>query len=143
MKKLVLISLLCFLGGQFVQAQNFTYNKEDKERLIKRGTGQEFDRSFIPIGDFHFVQFGVYPADVDLAKIGAPPAYTGQVWLIFHEGTRIRGSNADGAIYIVKSFGTAEDARKAVKDYEAKGTSCWYNADLTEATFVLIGITPY
>jgi hypothetical protein len=144
MKKFLFVGLLLFMGVEALQAQkNFTYTSDIKERIITPGKGQEYDRAFIPVGDFHFVQFGVYPPDADLTKIGAPPDFVGQVWLIYHEDTRIKGSSKQGAIYIVKPFGTAEDARRAAKDYESQKVSSWYNPALAGATFVLVGITPY
>jgi len=144
MKRTLFFAFLLFVGFQTAQAQkNFTYTSDSKQRVITPGKGQEYDRAFIPVGDFHFVQFGVYPPDVDLTKIGAPPDFVGQVWLIFHEDTRIKGSNEPGAIYIVKPFGTSEDARRAAKDYESNKVSSWYNPSLAGATFVLVGITPY
>ncbi len=144
MKQLLFIALLIFMGLQagFSQ-QNFTYNSGSKARVITPGKGQEYDRAFIPVGDFHFVQFGVYPADVDLTKIGAPPEFIGQVWLIYHEDTQIKGSTKPGAVYIVKPFGAEDDARRAAKDFEARKISSWYNPGLTGATFVLVGITAY
>lgn len=132
------------MSMQVAQAQkNFTYTSDVKARVITPGKGQEYDRAFIPVGDFHFVQFGVYPSDVDLTKIGAPPEFVGQVWLIYHEDTQIKGSDKPGAVYIVKPFGTADDARRAAKDYESREVSSWYNPALAGATFVLVGITAY
>ena len=144
MKRFLFFALLLFVGIQISHAQkNFTYTSDAKARVITPGKGQEFDRAFIPVGDFHFVQFGVYPSDVDLTKIGAPPEFVGQVWLIYHEDTIIKGSSQPGAVYIVKPFGTADDARRAAKDFESKKVSSWYNPALAGATFVLVGITPY
>lgn len=115
------------------------YQGEERTRVIEKGSGQEFSMDFIDIGYFHFVQFGVYPATTSRDKLKAPNL--GQVWLIHHKDTQIKGRPGVGALYIVKPFATAMDAQNAVAAYRSRNIRCWYNAELTGATFELVGTT--
>lgn len=144
-KVVVVAILLCCSSVVWGQVQQPTqkspiiYNGAEKSRVIERGRGQEFTQDFIDIGYFHFVQFGVYPVGTPHEKLKAPEL--GQVWLIHHKETQIKGVAGIGALYIVKPFGTEMEARSAVDNYRRNNIRCWYNAELTGATFELVGTT--
>lgn len=136
---MTVLFVLFIVGVSFAQ---LSYDKEDKTRTIPPGKGQVFTESFHAITDFHFVQFGVYPfKGQQIDKIKAPKQ-AGQVWLILHTGTTIKGmKDNEGAYYIVKPYLTDADAKAAAKAFSEKGIKCWYNPDLTKASFTLIGAT--
>ncbi|MEM9888089.1 MAG: hypothetical protein AAF849_19505 [Bacteroidota bacterium] len=134
-------SLFLLLGQAKAQEGTFTYNGDRKARIIAPGVGKEYSENFIFFNDLHFVQFGVYSSDYNRYDIKAPKE-AGQVWLIYHHDTQIRKSgNFVGAYYIVKAFGSAAEARAAVETFKARKIDSWYNPDLTNVEFVLIGIT--
>lgn len=145
MKKIILlVVVVCCSCSLFAQIQPtpkspIIYQGAEKARVIEKGKGQEFSRDFIDIGYFHFVQFGVYPVDASRDKLKAPDV--GQVWLIHHKDTQIKGVAGVGALYIVKPFATEVDAKNAVASYRGNKIRCWYNADLTGAAFELVGTT--
>ena len=91
----------------------------------------------LALGEIHFVQFAVYPSDVDPFSLGAPNI--GQVWIIYHRESVVKGQY--GAFYIVKPYPNGDSARRAVAAIKKRGIDCWYNAELTGATFDLIGTT--
>lgn len=119
-----------------LQAQ-WIYQGNEKERAVPNGKGQEFDQPFFSVGNIHFVQFGVYPSSIDPFTLGAPNL--GQVWIIYHRESFVKGQY--GAFYIVKPFPNADEARKAAARYNKAKIDCWYNTELTGATFNLIGTT--
>ena len=136
MKKLVVTSFLLIFGLGLLNAQ-WIYKGNDRERAVPPGKGKEYQRPFMDVGEIHFVQFAVYPGSVNPFELGAPNL--GQVWIIYHRETKVKGEY--GAFYIVKPFGTADDARRAVARYKNMKYDCWYNSELTGATFNLIGTT--
>ncbi|MEM0993433.1 MAG: hypothetical protein AAF806_25770 [Bacteroidota bacterium] len=139
----LVVAILLFLSTGLVKGQEgtFTYNGDRKARIIPPGTGKEYSENFIFFTDLHFVQFGVYSSDYNRYEIKAPKE-AGQVWLIYHRDTQIqKANNFLGAYYIVKAFGSAAEARAAVDAFKARKIDCWYNPDLTNIEFVLIGIT--
>lgn len=137
-----LFVFLCFFGISNAQIDGtFTYNGDRKARIITPGVGKEYSENFIFFNDLHFVQFGVYSSDYNRYEIKAPKD-AGQVWLIFHRDTQVRKTDdLGGAYYIAKPFGTAEEARAAVKAFKSKQIDAWYNPELTNVEFILIGIT--
>ena len=138
--KVTLISLFFFCQFSFLMGQQWIYKGTEKSRAIVDGKGQEFDRKFFSTGDMHFVQFAVYPSrdGLDPFSLGAPNV--GQVWIIYHRDTQVEGRKF-GAFYIVKPFPNGDAARKAVANIKKKGIECWYNKDLTNVTFDLVGMT--
>ncbi len=136
MKKGWFVIIALCVVPHFLAAQ-FTYRGLNKEREVKSGSGQEFDSPFTRIPDFHFVQFAVYPASTNPDKLMAPKGI-GEVWLIYHRDTKIK--NQYGAFYIVKAFQNLADAKTAIATYKRLKINCWYNKDLTGATFELVGV---
>lgn len=143
MKKILILAFVVWgnidLVAQIQPKSPIIYQGEEKARVIEKGRGQEFSREFIDIGYFHFVQFGVYPVNTSRDKLKAPEV--GQVWLIHHKDTQIKGVAGVGALYIVKPFANEEDAKNAVATYRSQKIRCWYNAELTGAAFELVGTT--
>lgn len=142
MKTIKIFASLLFLSLCFVemQAQLVYTTRSGASRMIDPGKGQEFSRNFIPASSFHFVQFGVYPSTTNWRDIMAPHN-VGQVWLIHHGQTIVKGSTANGAYYIVKPFATAMEARQYAARYKKTGIDAWFNPDLTGAPFVLHAFT--
>ena len=134
--------MIAFCGVSNAQIDGtFTYNGDRKARIIAPGVGKEYSEDFIFFDDLHFVQFGVYSSDYNRYDIKAPKE-AGQVWLIYHEDTQVQKSrNFRGAYYIVKAYGSAQEARTAAQTFKGKKVDCWYNPDLTNVKFILIGIT--
>ena len=66
------------------------------------------------------------------------PRGIGEVWLIYHRETKIKDQY--GAFYIVKAFQNLADAKTAIATYKRLKINCWYNKDLTGATFELVGV---
>ncbi len=134
----LVVLLALFLTGPGY-GQEMTFSKEAKSRTIRPGRGQVFTENFTRIGEFYFVQFGVYPSTMDLTKIKAPEG-VGQVWLIEHKETTIKGVNTQGAYYNVKPYLSEEEAKAAVDRFKQLKINCWYNQALTGANFTLIGV---
>jgi len=137
----IFVTFLSFLTVSVAQNGTFTYNGDQKARLITPGVGKEYSENFVFFDNLHFVQFGVYSSDYNRYEIKAPKG-AGQVWLIYHQDTQVQKTgNFRGAYYIVKAFGSAEEARTAVQTFKARKIDCWYNPELTNIRFVLMGIT--
>ena len=137
----LLAALFFISSGTTLSAQCFDSKGQHVERIISPGSGQEFSGGFIPIEDFHFVQFAVYSGDKTIVDI-RPPKGIGQVWLIAHAETIIRQkSRQTGALYVVKPFPSAEAAKAAARKYNKKGLESWYNPELTNSVFSLVGAT--
>ena len=143
MKNVVLfLCMFCFCLSESIGQEGVIFTGEEKHRVIEKGKGQKFTEAFVDLDFFHFVQFGVYPRDVDRELLLAP-ADVGQVWLIWHKDTQIKGTPpGSGALYIVQPFQTMEDAKAAVATYRSRNNiRCWYNKELTGITFSLIAST--
>ncbi len=132
-----LIAAFLLIGSAGMLQAQWIYKGNNKERAVPPGKGQEYQRPFMDVGEIHFVQFAVYPSTVNPFELGAPNL--GQVWIIYHRETFVKGQY--GALYIVKPFATAADARAAAARYKKRKYDCWYNSELTGATFDLIGTT--
>ncbi len=135
-----LLFIFLFALGSPLRAQLTYTPRSDEARMIDPGQGQEFTRAFFDANNFHFVQFGVYPLTVNRRKILAPSGI-GQIWLIEHKSTQIRGRRYRGAFYIVKAFPSAGLARAYADKYKKQGIDCWYNPKLFDVPFTLWGIT--
>lgn len=136
-----ILTFLLLWCSNTIFAQCLSPKGEDIRRVIDPGTGQEFSGGFIPIEDFHFVQFAVYTGDRNPAEM-RPPQGIGQVWLIAHYGTEIRnGKDHYGALYIVKPFTNAIIAEEAAIQYNKQGIECWYNPALTNSNFSIMRCT--
>lgn len=144
MRSARLLMIIAFSGMMMaagsVKAQLTYTPRGDDPRVVDPGQGQEFNRAFFDCKNFHFVQFGVYPKSVNWRRILAPSGL-GQIWLIEHAGTQIRGRYMKGAYYIVKAFPTAQLARSYATQYKKQGIDCWYNPELFDVPFTLWGIT--
>lgn len=135
---LSLVLFLSYAGLSSAQIDGtFIYNGDRKARVIKPGVGQEYTEDFNFFDNLHFVQFGVYSADYNRLDIKAPKG-VGPVWLIYHRDTQTRSGR--GAYYIVQPYETGLEAKQAAKKYESNKMDSWYNPDLTNVEFVLIGI---
>lgn len=149
MQYLSVLIFLLLMSPVISQAQaqttesGFKYEADEKERVIRPGKGQVFSQELVPVKEFHFVQFGVYPATEKVISKILAPKNVGQVWLILHEGTTIKGvkDGGDGAVYLVKPYATGERARQEVLEFQKRGIRCWYNPDLTGAAFTLMAVT--
>ncbi|MCI4667534.1 MAG: hypothetical protein MRZ79_05180 [Bacteroidia bacterium] len=135
---LLFVAFMFFSSG--VQAQLDFTPRSDKSRVVDPGKGQTFSRAFFTADNFHFVQFGVYPMGANWRDILAP-SKIGQVWLIIHYSTQIKGKPEQGAYYIVKPFPSAGLARDYVAKYKKLGIDCWYNPQLHGVPFTIMGIT--
>lgn len=140
MKRLQFIIWMALLSVSTVNAQEINYKAVEKTRIIPKGVGQVFSLDFTPVTEFHFVQFGVYPIKTDWRKIKAPEQI-GQVWLIRHNETIIKGVDEIGGYYIVKPYPNRTEADAAVSTFRSRKIRCWYNPDLTGANFTLVGFT--
>ncbi len=140
-KKHLLTLILAILGITFLQAQEMKFEDQYKERYIPPGKGQVFDRDLLPVYDFHFVQFGVYPREKVNPYTLRAPSQAGHCWVILHNETVIKGVGSPGAYYIVKPFLSEVRARQYVDILKRMGVECWYNPELTGVSFSLISMT--
>lgn len=139
-KHLLAVITLCFCIHFATAQQACNARSSDMIRVINPGTGQNFSRDFICSTCFHFVQFGVYQANTDKYDIRAPQD-VGEVWLIRHDKTMVKGNTQPGAYYIVKAFSSENEARLFANNCKKEGLDCWYNPNLTGTEFDLLSIT--
>lgn len=114
-----------------------TVNGAEKSRAVKRGVGVDWHESFVPINELHYVQFNVYCCNT---PVTAAPPVAGCI-LGWHAESRCTSGEV-GALYMVKGYASAEEARAAVAALRASGIDCWYNASLTGVALEILGVFP-
>ena len=123
---------------------NNTYRSGDVRVVNQRkgtpGPDKQFSEDFVCSSCFHFVQFAVYNAGITRSAIKAPKGI-GDVWLIRHNQTYLRGSAHQGAIYMVKAFANEVEAKQFARDCKRKGLDCWYNPQLNGIQFELLSMS--
>lgn len=112
-----------------------TVNGLEVRRQVRRGRGQVGSELFTPVTELYYVQFAVYCKDTPVDK--APPIE--DLYLLWHSGSTCPGG-VQGASYIVKGYGSPDEARAAVRIFKSKHIDCWYNPALTGAAVEIIGV---
>jgi hypothetical protein len=112
-----------------------TVNGQNVQRNVRKGKGQVGDELFTPVSELFYVQFAVYCKNTPVDK--APPIEG--LFLLWHPDSQCPGGEP-GASYIVKGYGTADEAKAAVFEYKAQKIDCWYNPALTGAEVEVIGV---